>query len=66
MSRFSTPAPESTPAFLTVEAAAELLGLSLATVRRAIRNGDLQVHRFGRAIRISRESFETYIDKSRR
>ncbi|WP_183267499.1 helix-turn-helix domain-containing protein [Acidocella aromatica] len=66
MPPLTTPATEPAPAFLTVEAAAELLGLSLATVRRAIRNGELRVHRFGRAVRISRESFETYIANSSR
>jgi excisionase family DNA binding protein len=36
----------------TIEETAELLSVSPKTVRRLINSGALQVHRFGRAVRI--------------
>jgi excisionase family DNA binding protein len=53
------------PLFLTIESVAEQLGLSTATIRRAIRDGKLKQHRFGRTLRICRDDLQAYISLSR-
>jgi excisionase family DNA binding protein len=53
------------PTFYTVEEIAEQLGVSLATIRRAIRNGRLATHRFGRAVRIAPNDLETFLANTR-
>jgi excisionase family DNA binding protein len=45
--------PEKLPSFLTVQDVADLLGMSIRTVRRMIATGELPVYRFGRSIRIA-------------
>jgi len=52
------------PLFFTIEQVAEITGLSVATIRRAIRD-KLKAHRFGRAVRIHREDLDNYINGSR-
>ena len=47
--------PARLPRLFTVQQAAEVLGLSSKTIRRAIACGDLRVHRIGRLIRIAEE-----------
>jgi excisionase family DNA binding protein len=54
-----------TAAFYTVEEVAEQLGVSLATIRRAIRDGRLATHRFGRAVRIAPDDLETFLTNAR-
>jgi excisionase family DNA binding protein len=54
------------PDFFTVESVAEQLGLSLATIRRAIRDGRLATYRFGRAVRIGRTDLETFLANARK
>ncbi len=54
-----------TPAFYTVEEVAEQLGVSLATIRRAIRDGRLATYRFGRAVRITADDLEIFLTKTR-
>jgi excisionase family DNA binding protein len=41
------------PSFLTVQDVAELLGMSIKTVRRMMAAGELPFYRFGRSIRIA-------------
>jgi excisionase family DNA binding protein len=53
------------PTFYTVEEVAEQLGVSLATIRRAIRDGRLATHRFGRAVRIAADDLETFLANAR-
>jgi len=45
--------PERLASFLTVQEVAELLGVSIKTVRRVIAAGELPFCRFGRCIRIA-------------
>ena len=53
------------PTFYTVEEVAEQLGVSLATIRRAIRDGRLATHRFGRAVRIAPDDLEIFLTNAR-
>lgn len=52
--------------FMTVKQAANLLSLSPKTIYRAIENGDLPHHAFGRAIRISRTDLELFANKNKK
>jgi excisionase family DNA binding protein len=54
------------PKFITTEEVAELTGLSIATIRRAIRDQKLKSHKFGRAVRISQPDLNEYLSSSRR
>jgi excisionase family DNA binding protein len=47
---------------LTAQQAAELLRVSLWTVRRECRAGNLQASRYGRAWHISEDSLREYVD----
>lgn len=51
-------------AVLTVADAAVQLKISKKTIFRCIKDGRLEVFRVGRAVRISRESVQTLINKS--
>ena len=51
--------------FLTVGQVARLLQISEREVRRWIATGALRVHRFGRAIRISREDLDDFIRRAK-
>ncbi len=53
------------PLFYSVEQVAEITGLSVATIRRAIRDKRLGTHKFGRAVRVHRDDLNAYIDGSR-
>jgi excisionase family DNA binding protein len=53
------------PLFLTIEYVADYLGLSVATIRRAIHDKKLPAHKFGRAVRVSRSDLDNFITKSR-
>ena len=50
------------PQFMTVNAAAEVVGLHPETLRRAIRNGLLTCHRRRGCTRITREQLQNYMD----
>ena len=52
----ASPNPDQLPLFLTVPMAAELLGVSRATVYRLIKAGDIESRRVGRLRRITREA----------
>jgi excisionase family DNA binding protein len=47
--------------FYSIDAVAELLGVSTKTVRRWIAAGDLPVHRLGRQLRISEADLAAFI-----
>ncbi|MGO9818147.1 MAG: helix-turn-helix domain-containing protein [Acidocella sp.] len=51
--------------FFTAEQVAEITGLSIATIRRAIRDQKLRAHKFGRAVRIHHQDLNIYIGRSR-
>jgi excisionase family DNA binding protein len=50
---------------LTMNDAAEHLGLSLRTVRNIIEQGDLVVHKFNSRIKIHPKDLDDYIDRAR-
>lgn len=52
--------------FLTIPDVADELGLSERSVWRKISEGQLPVHHFGAATRISREDLDDYAARSRR
>ena len=54
-------APGGLAKFHTIEAVAEALDVSTRTVRRWIESGDLPVHRFGAAVRISDVDLRAFI-----
>ena len=49
------------PIFFTIADVADALGVSLKTVSRRIKAGEIRCHRFGRQIRISEEDFRSYV-----
>ena len=51
--------------FYTVAQVADLLEVSTRTVRRWIADGDLPVHRFGRAVRIEETDLRAFIGEGR-
>jgi excisionase family DNA binding protein len=53
------------PAFEALQQIAEAWGVSVSTVRREVRRGNLVVHRFGGQLRISREDRLAY-ERARR
>ncbi|MBR0662236.1 helix-turn-helix domain-containing protein [Neoroseomonas oryzicola] len=46
---------------LSIGKVAELLDLSIKTVRRMIKRGELRVHRIGRQIRIAEDDFTVFL-----
>lgn len=50
---------------LTVQAVAELLGISSKTVRRLIARGDLAAHRIGGSLRVSEGDLRAYLGRCR-
>lgn len=52
---------KSVQLFLTVKEICEALRISRWAVYRLIENGQLDAKRFGRSIRVSRESFDRYV-----
>ena len=53
------------PRFFTVAAVAALLAVSVRTVRRWIRRGDLVAHRFGTAVRIAESDLRAFVARQR-
>jgi len=51
--------------FFTIAAVAELLGVSMRTVRRWINRGDLVAHHFGTAVRIAESDLKAFIARQR-
>jgi excisionase family DNA binding protein len=54
-------AARGTPRFFTIGQVAEFLNLSSRSVRRLIDDGQLPVHRFGRAVRIAEADLRAFI-----
>ncbi len=50
---------------LDIEAAATCLGVSVSTVRRLVRSGDLPAFRVGRQLRFRPEDIDAYIESKR-
>jgi excisionase family DNA binding protein len=59
------PAP-SLPRMLSLAEVAELIDLSISTLRRQIRLKKLAVHRFGLALRVSEDDLADYLRRHRR
>lgn len=51
--------------YLTVEDIADLLGVSVDTVRNWIKQGRLEAYKVGRDYRISNEQFEKFMEARR-
>jgi excisionase family DNA binding protein len=47
--------------FYTIAVVAEMLDVSIRTVRRWIAGGELTVHRFGGAVRIAETDFKVFV-----
>lgn len=52
-------------AFYTLQEVAEYLGVSIPTVRRRIKAGQLEAHKMGGQYRISREALQKYVDETK-
>lgn len=52
--------------FFSVDQVADYLGLSPRTIRRSVKRGDLLVHKFGSATRISENDLEKFLIAHRR
>jgi excisionase family DNA binding protein len=53
------------PRLLTAAEIAELLGLSVKTVRRWIAQGELHAHQFGRQVRVSEDDLLSFLARHR-
>ncbi len=53
------------PKFLSVPVIEDQTGLSKNTLRRAIARGELKVHRFGRAVKVSAEDLARWLESKR-
>jgi excisionase family DNA binding protein len=62
---FNRSATGADPRFFTVAAVAAFLGVSVRTVRRRIRRGDLVAHYFGSAVRIADNDLKAFIARQR-
>ena len=47
--------------FFTISEVAERLDVSLRTIRRSIKSGDLVAHRFGRVVRIAESDLRAFL-----
>jgi excisionase family DNA binding protein len=47
--------------WLTYKEAEQLVGLSRTTLRKLVDEGEIQIRRVGRAVRINRESLDAYM-----
>lgn len=64
MPKPASPAPRAI-AMLTIADVADELHLSEKTIHRRIKEGALRVHRLGRAIRITREDLNAFVQHHR-
>lgn len=53
------------PRFFTVPAVAALLAVSVRTVRRWIKNGELTAYRFGTAVRVAEADLQAFFARHR-
>ncbi len=53
---------EITREWVTYKQAEEIAGLSRTTLRKLVDDGEIQIRRVGRAVRINRESLEAYMN----
>jgi excisionase family DNA binding protein len=58
--------PPAAIRLLNLQQVGEMLCLSASSLRRAIRDGRLPVHRLGRAIRVSEADLVQFLGRSRR
>lgn len=49
--------------FLTLEEAGELLGCNVATIREAIRSGELTATTYGKGYRVTKSWLQAWIDR---
>jgi excisionase family DNA binding protein len=56
--------PSYAPRLLTRQQAAELLQLSISTISRLLKSGELVAHRLGRQWRIPVESVEAFLNQN--
>ena len=57
--------PREQMRFFTVAAVAEFIDVSVRTVRRWIKSGDLVAHHFGTAVRIAESDLKAFIARHR-
>ena len=57
--------PSGPPRLLTLQQAAEELGLKVWTLRRAMWDGELATVRIGRSIRIDRQDLEAWLARQK-
>ena len=55
----------SMPVFMTIDEVAERLSVTPRTLRNWVARGDLPIHRFGGAIRVSATDLEEFVHNSR-
>jgi excisionase family DNA binding protein len=61
---FATSTAAPPPRFYSIDEVADLLRVSLRTVRRWIKGGKLRAHRFGRTLRIAHDDLQKFIGES--
>jgi len=54
---------EITREWVTYRQAEEIAGLSRTTLRKLVDEGEIQIRRVGRAVRINRESLDAYMKR---
>jgi excisionase family DNA binding protein len=52
---------EVTPEWVTYRQSEEITGLSRTTLRKLVDEGEIQIRRVGRTVRINRESLDAYM-----
>lgn len=53
-----------TPTWITYEEAQQLVGLGRTTLWRLVKSGEVKSAQIGRAVRLSRESLEAYMERA--
>jgi len=53
---------EVTREWVTYRQAEEIAGLSRTTLRKLVEDGEIHIRRVGRAVRINRESLDTFMN----
>lgn len=57
--------PSRLPRLLALKDVAQMLQVSVKTVRRWIEQGELRIHTLGRQLRVSEEDLSAFINKRR-